>query len=333
MNLPKITIIIPSYNQGIYIEKTLTSLFDQNYPKLEVIVFDAGSDDETIDVLKKYNSQISYWVSEPDKGQSDAINKGLRIASGEICNWLCSDDYLEPGSLHKIGEAFTKNEIKVVTGNVRVFDNKDVDFVKEGTLVYDNLAETIATSVNIQPVTFFKLQHFKDSGLLSENLHYFMDKELWMKFLFQNGQEGVKNLDSTIAHYLLHPQSKTFQEMDPEMFDPKSKFKIDNNSIFHHLAERVNNTKQANIIASLTDSLLNDYKFNFISDFDQNLTAKVVDIYLYHEAKKNFYKKKYRKCIAIIKTINTFALPLFVIILLFILPRKLGIKKRLGRKS
>ena len=300
----RISIIIPSYNQGIYIEKTLSSLFDQNYPNLEVIVMDGGSSDSTIDILKKYNNEITYWISEPDNGQSDAINMGLKIATGEICNWLCSDDYLEPGSLKKIGEAFTDKEINVVTGNVRVFDNKDLDFIKEGTLVYESLAETIATSVNIQPVTFFRLQHFKDSGLLSENLHYFMDKELWMKFLFHNGQKGVKTLDCTIAHYLLHPQSKTFQEMDPEMFDPKSKFKIDNNTIFHHLAQRVDNQKQVNIIASLTDSILNDYKFNFISDFDKNLTAQVVDIYLYHEAKKNFYKKKYRKCISIMKTIN-----------------------------
>ena len=304
MNLPKITIIIPSYNQGIYIEKTLTSLFDQNYPKLEVIVFDAESTDKTINILKKYESKIKYWVSEPDYGQSDAINKGLKIATGEICNWLCSDDYLEPGSLHKIGKAFTNKEINVVTGNVRVFDNKDLDFVKEGTLVYDNLAETIATSVNIQPVTFFRLQHFKDAGLLSKNLHYFMDKELWMKFLFHNGQKGYKYLNQTIAHYLLHPNSKTFQEMDPEMFNPDSKFKIDNNSIYYSLAKKTNNLDQANIIKTLTNSLIQDYDFNFISEFNLELTKNVINYYLYHEAKKNFYKNEYKKCMKIIKVIN-----------------------------
>ena len=127
MQLPKITIIIPSFSQGEYIEKTITSLLDQNYPALELLIFDGGSTDNTINVIKKYEDRISYWVSEPDKGQSDAINKGLRMATGEVCNWLCSDDYLEPGSLEAIGTAFLDNIVNVVSGYIRVFDYDKID--------------------------------------------------------------------------------------------------------------------------------------------------------------------------------------------------------------
>lgn len=300
----KISIIIPSYNQAKYIEQTIKSIFNQRYENFEIIIIDGGSTDNSVDIIKKYENQISYWISEPDNGQSDAINKGLKVATGEICNWLCSDDYLEPGALNAIGEAFKNPNTLVVSGNIRVFDNDQIDYIKSGTQLADNLPESIATSVNIQPATFFRLQHFKDAGLLNPDLHYFMDKELWMKFLFENGQDGFVYLDQLIAHYLLHPNSKTFQEMDPEMYNPSSKFKIDNNSIFHYLAKKNNDLKKVKTIEGLTDYVLADYEFSFISDKAMNLIPKVLDYYLYHEAKKNFYKSNFNAVKRIISSIN-----------------------------
>ncbi len=98
---PKISIVTPSYNQGQYLEKTIESILSQNYPNLELIIIDGGSTDESINILRRYENRISFWVSEPDNGQADAINKGLKKTTGEIFNWLNSDDYLEPGALFK----------------------------------------------------------------------------------------------------------------------------------------------------------------------------------------------------------------------------------------
>lgn len=96
---PKITLVTPSFNQGEFIEETIRSVLLQNYPNLEYIIIDGGSTDDTVAIIKKYEKYISYWISEKDKGQSEAINKGLKIATGEIFNWLNSDDYYAPGTL------------------------------------------------------------------------------------------------------------------------------------------------------------------------------------------------------------------------------------------
>src|SRR4030042_6039451 len=116
VNLPKISLITPSYNQAGYIRKTIDSVLMQNYPFLEYVVLDGGSTDETVEILKHYGKKIR-WISKRDKGQSEAINKGLRITTGEIVGFINSDDYLESGCLLKVGRYFAKhNKIYWITG-------------------------------------------------------------------------------------------------------------------------------------------------------------------------------------------------------------------------
>jgi glycosyltransferase involved in cell wall biosynthesis len=106
---PKISIVTPSFNQGRFIEKTILSVIEQDYPNLEYIIIDGGSTDESVEVIKKYDQHLAYWVSEPDRGQSHAINKGFERATGEIFGWLNSDDWYHPGALKAVAEAFAAN--------------------------------------------------------------------------------------------------------------------------------------------------------------------------------------------------------------------------------
>ena len=103
--LPRISVVTPSYNQGNFVEETIQSVLDQGYPNLEYIVMDGGSTDGTLDILRKYEKRL-VWKSERDRGQSDALNKGFRMASGDIFSFINSDDVYEPGALHKVGRFF-----------------------------------------------------------------------------------------------------------------------------------------------------------------------------------------------------------------------------------
>ena len=107
--LPKISIITPSFNQGPFLEETILSVLQQGYPNLEYIIIDGGSTDESVGIIKRYQDRLHYWVSEKDSGQSEALNKGLRRATGDIIGWLCSDDLYLPGTFEKVVRIFEQH--------------------------------------------------------------------------------------------------------------------------------------------------------------------------------------------------------------------------------
>lgn len=227
---PKISIITPSFNQGIYIEQTILSVLNQNYPNIEYIIIDGGSTDNTIDIIKKYESKITYWVSEPDKGQSDAINKGLKIATGDIINWLNSDDYYESNALNAIAEVFIKNSnINVVCGKGRQFTNdKTIDYTKGLDVYKNNIAKTIGWLRMDQPETFYKTSVIKSIGPLNRSLNYLMDREWWLKYILKFGISDIKSIDNVVVNFRLHETSKTVSQ--------KTHFDFDHHSIFYALA-------------------------------------------------------------------------------------------------
>src|SRR6185295_10169303 len=106
MSLPRISIVTPSYNQGQYLEQTIRSVLTQDYPNLEYIIIDGGSTDDSVQIIRKYESRISSWVSEPDSGQSEALEKGFALATGEIAAWINSDDFYEKDALYKVARAY-----------------------------------------------------------------------------------------------------------------------------------------------------------------------------------------------------------------------------------
>ena len=120
----KISIITPSYNQGQYLEETIRSVRDQPYPNLEYIIMDGGSTDNSVEIIKKYESRLAHWESRPDDGQADAINKGFNMATGDILGWLNSDDYYKPGALTEVAEYFDADDLKIVFGECALYHEK-----------------------------------------------------------------------------------------------------------------------------------------------------------------------------------------------------------------
>lgn len=211
--LPKISIITPSFNQGQYIEETILSVIDQNYPNYELIIVDGGSKDSTVDVIKKYEKHITYWISEPDKGQTDAILKGLSKCAGELFNWINSDDRLAPGSLHAIAEAYIKNnKPSLVAGNVEIFYESGEKKILPHINFRNDLAITLGMGEMRQPGMFYKTEVIKEIQM-NPALHYSMDIDLYFRFNFMAKKPSTAYIDKTLAEFRVHENSKTNQEI------------------------------------------------------------------------------------------------------------------------
>lgn len=211
-SLPRISLVTPSYNQGHFIEETICSVLEQGYPDLQYIIIDGGSTDNTVEVIKKYEEHIDHWVSEPDKGQSDAINKGLTKCNGDVFNWLNSDDLLEPGTLSKIGSIFQREpKTEIVCGKEKAFRGEIENIEYENQSVYfpDNPVETLRSGHNDQPATFLKMDVVRKLAPVSTNLHYVMDMEWWWKYFLSHDGSKVKKVDDYFALFRLHGDSKT----------------------------------------------------------------------------------------------------------------------------
>jgi glycosyltransferase involved in cell wall biosynthesis len=180
---PKISIVTPSYNQGRFIEQTIRSVLLQGYPNLEYIVIDGGSTDNSVEIIKKYEEWLTYWVSEPDRGQSHAINKGFEKASGEIYAWLNSDDYLQKNALKNVATAYRVSpEAGGWFGGCSSVDKDDKPLYVRwpNRLDVESIAKWNEDRVG-QPACFFSKKAWHECGPLDENLHYAMDFDLWIK--------------------------------------------------------------------------------------------------------------------------------------------------------
>jgi len=215
MGLPKISIVTPSFNQGKFIEQTIQSVLNQNYPNLEYIIIDGGSVDNTVEIIKKYEQHIHYWISEPDNGQTDAVNKGFAKCTGDIFNWLNSDDYYEPGALQTISNLFTSNPaVNIVCGKEWSFVEGSYErrTLNGGSVIKANVFETIRIGIIDQPCTFFRKKSIDSFFPLNIDLHYVMDRLLWWSYLLKNGQDSILQTDKVFTNFRLHPQSKSIGE-------------------------------------------------------------------------------------------------------------------------
>lgn len=207
----KISVIVPSFNQGQYIEETFVSLISQNYGNLEIIVIDGGSSDQTVSVIEAYANHIAYWVSEKDHGQSEAINKGFAKASGDIITWLNSDDVYEPGTLHKVAAAFEADP------SLTIWHGKSLLFGNNKPLQIIGLPADIALHEYFpymrfpQPSSFLRASALLTILPVNDSLHYAMDFELVVKLLLKGGR--IRRSDEILSRYRLHESSKSNQNL------------------------------------------------------------------------------------------------------------------------
>jgi glycosyltransferase involved in cell wall biosynthesis len=229
---PKITVITPSFNQGQYIEETILSVINQDYPNLEYIIIDGGSTDNTVEVIKKYQDKIHYWVSEKDSGQSNAINKGLRKATGEIINWINSDDQLRPGALSVIAKHFTdKPDVAIVHGRIEYF-GETTNYYSANLPVKDIATRYVSHICMPQPASFFHRKLIDEQGILDESLHFSMDTDL---FLRAGLHYPLVQIEDVIARFRLHEASKSVSAFSKT-------FLSDNKKIFSRVLATIGET-------------------------------------------------------------------------------------------
>lgn len=207
----KFSIVIPSYNQGQFIEDTLLSILNQDYHNYEIIVIDGGSSDSTVSVLEKYSHRISYWHSKKDSGQSDAIVTGFLRATGDIFCWLNSDDVYLPGALKAVNNAFVSSRAEVVYGNKQLID-------RDGNIVGSRLLTSFLPNLIrdaylcggfgiYQPASFWSRDLYHRSGGVDRSFRFCMDNDLFNKFVIVGARFCF--LDRYLAGFRVHADSKT----------------------------------------------------------------------------------------------------------------------------
>jgi glycosyltransferase involved in cell wall biosynthesis len=293
-----ISIITPSYNQGQFLEQTIHSVLSQGYDQLQYSIIDGGSTDGSVEIIKKYEKHLDHWVSEPDRGQGHAINKGLLRARGEIVNWLNSDDYLEPDALKIINESFADPSVNAVLGRSRIVQEGKVIRNSRGTDVYPgNLAKTLGWARIDQPETYFRKSIFDRLGPINENLHFVMDKEFWMRFLLTFGIQGLVRIPDILVNFRWHNDSKTISRAE--------QFVRETNTLFGQLALQNGWPEKSTFIKNnlLTSEYSADPLFtNFPGK--EALAGEALHYFLLYQADEAYYHHDRAKCRLLLSAVD-----------------------------
>lgn len=273
---PRITVVTPSYNQGSYIEETIVSVLSQEYPNLEYFIVDGGSTDETVSVIKKYASGADWWVSEKDNGQTDAINKGFRRATGEYINWINSDDILYPGSLYHVALAFMQQpDTGFVYGRTEKFNDRGSLGLMQHT--DDDLPLRYYYGFPYgQQGCFYSRKLVEEVGYLNEGLNFSMDYDLFLRL---NMRTRPFRIDHVIGGFRDHEASKT-NNLEAVMVS-------ENLGIFRQLLESLDYREGFETLkrCGAPELILHGYgrgRFMIEKDKAPEITAKFLERYLFY---------------------------------------------------
>jgi glycosyltransferase involved in cell wall biosynthesis len=204
---PKISIVTPSYNQGQFLEETIRSVLLQNYPNFEYVIMDGGSADNSVEIIKKYEPWLTYWVSERDEGQADAIWKGFESSVGDILAWINSDDYYQPNAFSFVAKKFMKNKaMKLLMGGCVYIRENGVIIVKNYGLKqeYENLL--LVGMFSSQPASFWRRTAYIEAGKIDMSLAFCMDYDLVLRMARTNTPYFTIKM---LAAYRFHEATKS----------------------------------------------------------------------------------------------------------------------------
>ena len=224
---PRISIVTPSFNQSAYLERTILSVLNQNYPNLQYIITDGGSTDGSVEIIKKYEKYLAYWVSERDQGQADAINKGLRTADGEIVAWQNSDDVYVPDAFRTVANIFqSRRDADLVFGNMYLVDEGDTVLRDVRHVPVNHFALRHLTCCLSNQAAFWRRALMEQSGYIDRRLQYCIDFELWLRM-------GRTAKYTFVREYLgaqrIHPESKTariLETFERERHEIRARFDV-----------------------------------------------------------------------------------------------------------
>ena len=215
---PLVTVITPSFNQARFLEATIQSVLFQDYPHIEYMIVDGGSNDGSVDIIKKYESKLAWWVSEKDKGQTDAINKGFARAKGKIFAWINSDDTYEPGAVSAAVRYLQEHpEVGMVYGDCNFINEKGRVIGKFGSAQTNYRLLRQGYAHIPQQTMFFRADLWKHVGPLDPSFYFAMDYDLWTRIA---ARTEIKYVPQTWASFRLHGSGKTMAADDrcwPEM--------------------------------------------------------------------------------------------------------------------
>jgi glycosyltransferase involved in cell wall biosynthesis len=206
---PLVSIITPSYNQARFLEQTIQSVLTQDYPRVEHIIIDGGSDDGSVDVIKKHEGRLAYWESKQDKGQAEAINKGLKRSKGEILAWLNSDDYYLPHTIAKAVDVFQKNPDAVMVYADMLAVNERGETINTLKYRQQSIEDLLCFQIIGQPAVFFRRSAYEKTDGLDLSFHFLLDHHFWLQ-IAQHGK--MIHVPQTWSAARYHPNAKNLAQ-------------------------------------------------------------------------------------------------------------------------
>ena len=301
---PKISIVTPSYNQAEFLEETILSVISQNYPNLEYIVIDGGSTDHSVEIIKKYEKYITYWVSEKDNGHAHALNKGFEKSTGEIMAWINSDDKYFEWTFRTIAEIYTKfTEVEWTLGLYANFDRKGILMSGENSVrpVYKNIFSYLFLDLHIQQESVFWRRSLweKCGGFISEDVKLMVDTELWCRYFLH---AKLYHIDQVIGGYRIYGLNRSHNN---DKF-VKSDIDYSINILLENLPDNLQRDYQQiieyNSLIELYYQEMNKVNYNL----ENNIFLKILPHLIYTKVKNFIFKVKFKQVKPVIPSSSNF---------------------------